>query len=247
MTKKQVYIATKVAPIGTSADTQYADSIEGRFPAQHIISSVEASLKRLGIECIDLLQLHLWFSDGHLNLQWHETSSNLVKSGKIREFGVSLPDIKPQVGVELVTSQQVIYNLFEQEPDQSLFRQGVKNGTAFIARVPFDSGALTDTWNKNTYAEWDRSDKCHAMYRGDNFAKTLVRIERLKATYAPHYDSLTEGAMRFCLSDSAVSTIACGMRNKKEVLQNIQYSDGQLMPNKPREELREHQWKHNFY
>lgn len=248
----QVYIASKIAPLGIAAQSPYRDSIDGRFPAQHIIDSVDASLSRLGVECIDLMQLHLWFSDGHLKLEWHEALSSLVQAGKIRAFGVSLPDIQPQVGValaqtELVTSQQVIYNLFEQEPDKALFRAGEETGTAFIARVPFDSGALTGTWNENTYQQWSTDDKRHAMYQGGNFSKTLSRIEKLKAACAPYYPTLAEAAMRFCLSDKAVSTIACGMRNREEVVENIKYCDGELLPEALRKGVAEHQWKHNFY
>ena len=247
-----ILLATKVAPLGITADTKYQDSIVGRYPKEYIIEQVEGSLQRLQIECIDLLQLHLWFSDGTEHLEWLDTLSSLVQAGKIRETGVSLPDIKPDTGVklaqtELVKSQQVIYNLFEQSPNIELFRVGEHTNTAFIARVPFDSGALTGTWTKDTYNSWSEDDKRHQMYQGEHFSQTLQRVEKLKKLCASYGYSLPEAAMRFCLADKAVSTVACGMRNTKEVKLNTLYSDGRFFNEELAEKLKEHHWSHKFY
>ena len=249
---KDIFTATKVAPLGISPETKYQDSIVGRYPKDYVIKQVEASLKRLQLECIDLLQLHLWFSDGTEQLEWLDILLSLVKAGKVREIGVSLPDIKPETGIELaktelVCCQQVIYNLFEQAPNVELFRQGQQTNSAFIARVPFDSGALTGTWRADTYNTWSDDDKRHQMYQGERFDETLQRVEQLKSLAAKFGYSLAEVAMRFCLADHAVTTVACGMRNTDEVKLNTAYSDGQQLPTELLQQLTKHQWLHKFY
>lgn len=246
----KIYIATKVPPLGT--DFQTNNTIRGRYPANYVRKHVEESLKRLGTDTIDLLQLHLWFEDGTTNFEWLEGLMPLVDEGKIKSFGVSLADIKPQEGVLLaksgiVCSQQVIYNLFEQEPSNELFREGEKTKTAFIARVPFDSGALTGTWNEDTYDQWDKDDKRYQMYRDGRFIETLARVNALKELCSVYYQSLAEAAMRFSLADSAVSTVVCGMRNETEVDMNIAYSDGKPFDKELLEKVKEHEWKHMFY
>lgn len=198
--KDNIYIATKVAPVGIGVDSQYQDCIKGRYPADYLVSQVEGSLKRLKVDRIDLLQLHLWFSNGTEHLQWLETLQSLVKAGKINQIGVSLPDIRPETGVELaktelVCAQQVIYNLFEQAPNTELFRQGEQTNSAFIARVPFDSGALTGAWDKDTYQQWHENDKRFHMYKGQRFSETLEKVQRLKVLCQPHYASLAEAAI----------------------------------------------------
>ena len=247
----EIYVTTKVTPIDANKHCD-ATSIVGRYPKTHLIEQVEASLKRLQVETIDLLQLHLWYEDGVQNLEWLDVLKSLVAEGKIRQIGVSLPDIKPESGIELaksdlVVSQQVIYNLFEQTPRNELFRVGEKTNMAFIARVPFDSGALTGTWNKSTYDRWSHDDKRHHMYKGKSFAHTLDRVEKLKLLCA-HFDlTLPEVAMRFCLADTAVSTVACGMRNVEEVEKNTVYSSDKGLPDELLTLLQDHNWKHNFY
>lgn len=246
----KIYIATKVPPLGT--DFQTNNTIRGRYPANYVRKHVEESLKRLGTDTIDLLQLHLWIEDGTTNFDWLEGLMPLVDEGKIKSFGVSLADIKPHEGVLLaksgiVCSQQVIYNLFEQEPSNELFREGEKTKTAFIARVPFDSGALTGTWNEDTYDQWDKDDKRYQMYRDGRFIETLARVNALKELCSVYYQSLAEAAMRFSLADSAVSTVVCGMRNETEVDMNIAYSDGKPFDKELLEKVKEHEWKHMFY
>ena len=246
----KIYVTTKVHPMGEDFRTH--NSIKNRYPIKYLKEQVEGSLKRLNTETIDLLQLHLWFEDGLSDFTWLEGLTQLVKEGKIRTFGVSLPDIKPETGILLaqtgiVTSQQVMYNLFEQAPNRALFRAGEKTKTAFIARVPFDSGALTGTWNSNTYENWSKKDKRHRMYRNGRFDETLAHIERLKLLCSPYYDTLAEAAMRFSLNDSAVSTVICGMTNKREIDMNTAYSDGVKFNKALEQKVAAHEWKHQFY
>jgi aryl-alcohol dehydrogenase-like predicted oxidoreductase len=246
----KIYVGTKVPPLGR--DFQTSNTIQRRYPADYVRKQAEDSLKRLGTDTIDLLQLHLWFKDGTSNFEWLEGLLRLVEEGKIRTFGVSLADVKPSDGIllaksGLVTSQQVIYNLFEQEPSRELFREGELTKTAFIARVPFDSGALTGTWTPETYGQWTTDDKRFMMYRNGRFEETLERANNLKRECLEYYPTLAECAMRFSLADSAVSTVVCGMRNLAEVEMNISYSDGKEFVPEMLEKVKSHEWKHQFY
>ena len=149
----KVYVATKAQPIVWPSPDEAKPDMRGRYPRWHLRENVEASLKRLGVERIDLYQLHCWLSDGLSNLDWLETLNDLRREGKIDHIGVSIRDFRPEEGVDLahyglVNSIQVIFNMFEQRPASALFPAGASTSTAFIARVPLDSGSLIGNWSK---------------------------------------------------------------------------------------------------
>jgi aryl-alcohol dehydrogenase-like predicted oxidoreductase len=254
-TGDKIYIATKVTPITEHLPDLELDknpSIKGRYPDAYIRQIVEGSLNRLHVERIDLLQLHLWLEDGIRNLEWLETLNTLRIEGKIDKVGVSLADIRPHQGLTLakfglVDAIQVMFNMFEQEPIDKLFPEGAKNGIGFLARVPFDSGALTGTWDQDTYDRWKQDDKRHYMYRGDRFSETLRRVDALKTLCQPHYGNLAKAAVKFALYPKEVSCVIPGMRNKHEVDLNTAISDGKQFPKDLLEPLKSHRWKHEFY
>ena len=251
----KIYVATKVAPLipeMTTIDLDGKPSIKGRYPDWYIREIVEGSLKRLGVEQLDLLQLHLWLEDGITELEWLETLNALRLEGKIDKIGVSLADIRPQQGVSLakfglVDSIQALFNIFEQEPADELFPESAKTGTAIIARVPLDSGALTGSWEENTYSTWKEGDKRHSMYRGKRFKETLDRINAIKKVCEPYYANLAEAALRFALYPKEVSCVIPGMRNKHEVDLNLAISDGKEFSSELVASLKPHRWKHEFY
>jgi aryl-alcohol dehydrogenase-like predicted oxidoreductase len=137
--------------------------------------------------------------------------------------------------------------MFEQTPLRELFPAGVATNTAFIARVPLDSGSLVGNWNAHTYAEWAPDSVPHRMFTGDRFAETLERVEALKQLAAPHYSRLAEAAMRYTLSAPMVSTVIPGMKNRAEVDKNVAYSDGAVFPAVLASELPDHLWVRNYY
>ncbi|MDL5510506.1 aldo/keto reductase [Arenibacter sp. M-2] len=252
---EKIYVATKITPLLDKIESksqQPNHSIMDCYPDWHIKEIVEGSLKRLGTERLDLIQLHLWFEDGITNLEWLQTLTTLKIEGKIDKIGVSLADIRPEQGLELaktgwVDSIQVLFNMFEQEPADALFPESHRTGTAIIVRVPLDSGALTGTWMENTREEWTETDKRRSMYRGDRFKETLRRVEEIKKICTPNYQSLAEAALRYSLYPKEVSVVIPGMRNKKEVDLNIAISDGMKFNPKLVDMLRPHRWKHEFY
>jgi aryl-alcohol dehydrogenase-like predicted oxidoreductase len=218
----------------------------------HLRAGVEAALRRLGVERLDLLQLHCWLPDGVRSLDWLETLDALRLDGKIDHIGVSIRDFRPDEGVDvarfgLVDSIQVIVNLFEQRPVDELFPAGSATATAFIARVPLDSGSLTGTWTEDTYARWEPGSQPHQMFRGERFAETLARVDVLKAICAPYYPTLAEAAMRYILASPECSVVIPGMSGRARVDENVAWSDGQPFPDELRAALAPHGWIRNYY
>lgn len=248
----RVYVATKVQPTAWPGSDEDHPLMRGRYPAWHLRQAVETSLKRLQMERLDLLQLHCWIADGVTNLDWLETLNALRIKGKIDRIGVSIRDYRPEDGVDLaalglVSSLQVVFNLFEQRPAGALFHAASENAPAFIARVPLDSGSLTGSWTGETYAAWEEGSVPHNLFRGERFAETLGRVERLKRLCADYYPTLAEAAMRYTLSAPQTATVIPGMRNAAEVDRNVAYSDGAPFPTELLAQLPEHAWPRNYY
>ena len=248
----KIYVATKVQPTAWPSPDDDDPLMRGRYPAWHLRHAVDQSLRRLQVDRIDLLQLHGWFASGTASLDWLETLNELRIAGKVDQTGVSIRDYRPQEGVDLaalglVASVQVVFNLFEQRPSQRLFPAGEATDTAFIARVPFDSGSLVGNWTPDTYSHWKPGSVPHTLFRGDRFAETLRRTDALKALCAPYYATLAEAAIRFSLSTPAVAAVIPGMRTTHEVDLNVRYSDGAPFPTELANQLAEHNWPRNYY
>jgi aryl-alcohol dehydrogenase-like predicted oxidoreductase len=248
----KIYVATKAQPVVWPDPDDDSPSMRGRYPAWHLRANVENSLKRLGVDRLDLFQLHCWLKDGITSLDWLETLNDLRREGKVDHIGVSIRDYRPEEGVELARfgladSIQVVFNMFEQRPAGDLFKAGEKTGTAFIARVPLDSGALTGIWTPESYAKFELGSQPHSMFRGERFAETLARVEKLKAICLPHYPTLAEAAMRCVLSAPQVCAVIPGMKNRAEVDMNIAYSDGAPFPAELAAQLPAHVWTRNYY
>ncbi len=248
----KVYVATKIQPTVWPSPDDENPAMRGRYPQWHLRGGVELALSRLGVERIDLLQLHGWFARGVIELDWLETLNDLRVEGKIDKIGISIRDYRPDEGLSiaklgLVDSIQVVFNMFEQRPKAELFPVGASSGTGFIARVPFDSGSLIGHWNEGTYETWEVGSVQHQLFRDGRFAETLAKMKVLKSLCSPYYATLAEAAMRFALSSPQVSTVIPGMLNPAEVDMNVNYSDGDEFPVELLVKLAEHNWPRNFY
>jgi aryl-alcohol dehydrogenase-like predicted oxidoreductase len=248
----KIYVATKAQPTAWPDPDDDNPPMRGRYPAWHLRKNVENSLRRLGVERLDLFQLHCWLRDGLSSLDWLETLNDLRREGKIDHIGVSIRDYRPEEGIDLARfglagSIQVVFNMFEQRPAGDLFKASAETNTAFIARVPLDSGALTGVWNEDSYANFEPGSQPHSMFRDERFAETLARVERLKTLCAPHYPTLAEAAMRYVLSAPQVSAVIPGMKSRAEVDMNTIYSDGARFPAELAAQLPAHVWTRNYY
>ncbi len=248
----RIYVGTKVQPTVWPGPDDDAPAMRGRYPRWHLRAEVEASLKRLQVERIDLLQLHCWIPAGTVELDWLETLNELRLEGKIEHIGVSIRDYRPDDGIGLaqlglVESMQVVFNLFEQRPASGLFKAVDRSRPAFIARVPLDSGSLSGTWTADTYGQWQAGSVPHSLFRGERFAETLARVGALKALCASYYPTLAEAAMRYTLSAPETTTVIPGMRNPAEIDMNIAYADGAAFPPELLAQLPAHAWPRNYY
>ncbi len=245
---QRVYVATKVPPQNKSWPA--SGSVAEAFPARHIVDCAEASLRNLGTECIDLLQLHVWDPSWVEDLRWYQALCKLRREGKIRFFGISVNDHQPGSAQEvveegLVDTVQVIFNIFDQSPLEKLFPACRQHQVGVIARVPFDEGALTGGLTPETH--FSRRDWRRRYFKDDRKQQVYDRVQKLIGELGISAPSLPETALRFCLHPPAVSTVIAGMRSVRHVQANAAASQLQPLPERILRVLQRHCWDKNFY
>jgi aryl-alcohol dehydrogenase-like predicted oxidoreductase len=250
-TTHQVYIATKVPPKNRIWPARPGIGIEEVFPYDYIIASTEQSLKNLGVEIIDLQQLHVWNPDWLDQDDWRRAFEDLKSSGKVRAVGISINDHQPDsalgiIETGLIDAVQVIYNIFDQTPERNLFPACIKHKIGVLARVPFDEGALTGKITEDTV--FPEGDFRAYYFRGDRKKQVQERLAAIvRDLNLPDTSHMPEIAMRFCLSHPAVSSVIPGMRSVSSVLGNVMASGQGPLPENTLEVLRDHAWDRNFY
>ena len=241
---KSLYAATKVPPKDRTWPPVKGNSIHNVFPPDYIREYAEKSLTNLGLETIDLLQLHVWEDDWASDDDWKEVVDALKEQGKIRAFGLSLNRWEPENGLQairtgLIDAVQVIYNIFDQNPEDELFPLCLKEDVGIIARVPFDEGGLLGHLTKET--RFPAHDWRAGYFCEENLAPTVERADALKPV-VPAGSNLPEMSMQFILSNPDVSTIIPGMRQVKHVEANMHASDLGPLQKPLLEELHQHRW-----
>lgn len=245
-----IIIASKVPPKDYVWEVKPGSPLRRTFPREHVFSSLDTTLQNLGREQIDIYQFHTWQDDWAILTDWQETVRALKSSGKVRLVGISIQNHQPSnvlraLDTGLVDSVQVIYNLFDQSPEDELFPYCEQHGIGVIVRVPFDEGALTGKLTPDT--KFPHGDFRHNYFRGNrkqdvwNAAQAIVRDTGIT------FDQLPTLALRFCLSPSAVSTVIPGMRNVGHVAANVAASDAGPLPPETLRKLRMHRWVRNFW
>jgi aryl-alcohol dehydrogenase-like predicted oxidoreductase len=224
--------------------------VDDVFPASHIVESCETSLRNLGREPIDLLQLHTWHDSFLAEESWRDAFLSLKRSGKVRLLGVSVSDhdattARKIVAAGFIDSVQVLYNIFDPRPADELFPLCLEHGVGVLARVPLDEGGLTGTINPET--TFPKGDFRNRYFRGDRKREVFKRVEDLKGLLGQEAQSVPELALRFCLSHKAVSTVIPGMRRVSSVDANVAVSDGRPLSKKLLSDLEGHAWPRNFY
>ena len=145
---ERIVVASKVPPKNGRWPAPDGIDPDEAFPADHIRKWTERTLSNLGLDVLDVQQFHVWNDEWVGRGSWLEGIQALRDEGKIRFFGVSINDLQPGNAIGLietgaVDTVQVIYNIFEQAPEDQLLAACERNDVGVIARVPFDEGGLT--------------------------------------------------------------------------------------------------------
>ena len=241
---QRLYVATKIPPKNFKWPSKPEYKLEDCFPADHIIEYTEKSLKNLGVETIDLQQFHVWEDAWAENEEWQRAVEKLKADGKIQHMGVSVNRWEPENVLNTlrtghISSVQVIYNIFDQAPEDTLFPLCRELDVATIARVPFDEGTLTGTFTKET--TFPEDDWRSTYFVPENLNSSVEHADRLKPL-VPQGMTMPEMALRFILSNPDVSTTIPGMRKAPHVKSNLSASDGKGLPKDLLEELKQHRW-----
>jgi aryl-alcohol dehydrogenase-like predicted oxidoreductase len=235
-------IATKVPPLNREWPPGRKDRLDDVFPTEHIKQYVQLSLQNLGMDRIDLLLLHVWEDRWSDDERWQQAVADLKAEGLIDGFGLSVNRWEPAnclkaIDTGLVDAIQVIYNIFDQAPEDELFDRALRDGIGIIARVPFDEGGLTGTLTEETV--FPEEDWRSVYFGPENLGPTVRRASGLKELL-PEGMTLAELSLRFILHHPAVSTVIPGMRKPEHVRANLAGRptlDAELLS-----ELRRHRW-----
>jgi aryl-alcohol dehydrogenase-like predicted oxidoreductase len=241
---KKLYVASKIPPKNRIWPSKPHFSIDDVFPPDYIEEYVEGSLKNLGIEQISLMQFHVWEDDWAARDEWKETIQKLSREGKVAHWGISINRWEPDNSLHtlqtgLIDTVQVIYNIFDQSPEDRLFPLCKKLDIGVIARVPFDEGTLTGKLTKDIV--FPEGDWRNTYFVPENLNASVDRADALKPI-VPEGMDLPEMAMRFIFSNPDVHTTIPGMRQMRHVEANMAASDGKPLPQALLTELKKHRW-----
>jgi aryl-alcohol dehydrogenase-like predicted oxidoreductase len=240
-----IYVATKIPPRNGKWPAAPGDDVADMFPAAWINEATETSLRNLGLERIDVQQFHTWTDDWVAQGDWADTVAALKQAGKIRLFGVSIRNHDPASVLALVRSGvidtiQVIYNIFDQSPEDELFAAALEHGVGVIVRVPFDEGGLTGRIRPDT--TFPDGDFRNGYFAGDRLRETYERVAAITADLGIEDDEIASVALRFCLSQEAVSTVIAGMRTLENVGRNVAALEQPPLDAAQLAKLRAHRW-----
>ncbi len=246
----RIYVATKVPPKNLLWPAKPGIGIAQVFPYDYIVGATERSLRNLGMETVDLQQLHVWNPDWIEQDEWRRAFEDLKRSGKVLAVGVSINDYQPDSALELIKTGlidtvQVIYNIFDQSPEQKLFPLCLEQNIGVLARVPLDEGALTGRITEQT--TFPRQDFRAGYFRGDRKHQVVEHVNAIKQDLDLGDSELAETALRFVISHPAVSTVIPGMRTLRNAEANCAVSDKGALPDAVLQKLKSHQWSRNFY
>lgn len=245
----ELVIATKIPPKTWRWPATPNDPIETVFPPDWIVECTEKSLVNLGTRYLDVQQLHTWVDEYTRCDALFETVERLQQQGKIRHFGISANDWDPYgtVGVVRagkVASIQVIYNIFEQRPQEQLFPAALEHGVGIIVRVPFEEGLLTGAIPDDM--QWPEGDWRKNWLTPDRLAEGNRRVGRLREFLSDDVPTLAHLALRFTLDHAAVSTVIPGMRRLARVAPNCAVSNAPPLPREVLAALADHAFVHGW-
>lgn len=243
-TDQKIYAASKIPPRNFQWPAKPEYSYDESYPISHIVEYTEKTLKNLGLEQIDLMQFHTWDDGWSGREEWQRAVEDLKASGKIAAMGISVNRWEPENGIEalktgLLEAVQVIYNIFDQAPEDKLFPLCRELDIGVIARVPFDEGTLTGSITKDT--TFPEGDWRGTYFVPENLIPSAQRADDLRPL-VPEGMTMAEMALRFITMNESVGTIIPGMRKTRNVEMNTAVSDGRGLSASLHKELRSHRW-----
>lgn len=245
-----IYVATKIPPKNMTWPAPAGIPVQETFPAEHIVACTEESLKNLGVDAIDVQQFHVWSDEWVHQGDWLDAIQKLKREGKLRNFGVSINDYQPENAIKLIETGvldtvQVIYNIFEQSPEDQLLPACERHQIGVIVRVALDEGGLTGIITPEMTFE-DSDFRSH-YFHGDRKRQVYERVQHIISDLDITVDQVAETALRYVLSHAAVSTVIPGMRSVRNVERNCKIGDGRGLPKEQVSKLKSHRWVRNFY
>jgi aryl-alcohol dehydrogenase-like predicted oxidoreductase len=246
---RKLYVATKIPPKNREWPPCPADTLDDAYPPEHIRDFTYKSLDNLGVSRIDLLQLHTWEDRWAKDERWQEALGDLKREGVIDAVGISVNRWEPAnclaaLDTGLIDVIQVIYNIFDQAPQDELFPRALADRVGVIARVPFDEGTLVGAVQADS--TWPDGDWRNSYFGPENLEPSVRRYQALTddagtdevgAVLPP-----AELALRFILANPVVSTVIPGMRRPEHVRANLAVSDGRPLDDALLDRLRAHRW-----
>jgi len=241
---KRLYTATKIPPKNRIWPSRRDFSLDDCYPPDYIEDYIHRSLKNIAVDAIDLIQFHTWEDSWVNDERWFTKMEELRQSGKILSIGISINRWEPWNGIQtvksgLIDAVQVIYNIFDQNPEDELFPACQEMDVAVIARVPFDEGTLTGSLTLDS--KWPEGDWRSSYFVPENLKSSVEHAELLRPV-VPDDMNMPEMALRFILNNPAVSTIIPGMRRLGHVKSNIAASDSGPVPEELHTILKSHRW-----
>ncbi len=246
----KIVVATKVPPKNQLWPARSGIPIKDVFPRDYIVECTERSLENLGVEVIDLQQLHVWNPEWLDSDEWRRGFEAIKSSGKVRAVGVSINDHQPDSALDLINTGlidtvQVIYNIFDESAERNLFPLCLQKNIGVIARVPFDEGSLTGQINENT--QFPEGDFRNFYFAGDRKKQVYDRVTAICEDTGVPREHVATLALRFCISHPAVSTVIPGMRRVESVESNAAAVGQGPLPAHLLDIVRRHVWDRNFY
>lgn len=242
---KRLYVATKIPPKNRKWPARAEYRLDDVFPADYIREYTEKSLKNIGVQTLDLQQLHVWNDEWASDERWQRALASLKEEKLVSAIGISVNRFQPAnvlraLDTGLIDAVQVVYNTLDQNPEDELFPACQEKNIAVIARVPFDEGSLTG--NLRADSTWPEGDFRNLYFHPENLRDTVARIERLRPV-VPEGMTMPEMALRHILEHPAITTVIPGMRKLRHVEQNLGVSDGVKLPGALVQELKRHRWE----
>jgi len=251
--REPIVVASKIPPEDRVWPALPGTTLARVYSAEYVKRCAETSAANLR-RPVDILQFHVWRDEWLKDAEWKKVErmlSSLIAAGTVRHVGISNTEHDPLSALEavrhcdLIEVLQVIYNIFDQQPEDALLPACAERRVGVIARVPLDEGGLTGRIKPGV--RFPTGDWRHRYFRGDRPAQVAARVEAFRPALLKESATLAEGALRFCLSHDAVGTVIAGMRTAEHARENCAASDGRRLSPGLLAELRKHAWPRNFY